>query len=160
MTYFTFLPNCSDDFGLYAINFIYHASKRLQKPSDADRFSPFFVFFFSFLNYFFTVEPAVLFDTFPNCIPLTAIYATDLLQASEKEQSQSENAKETNLDLSLGLKAHDDDHENDPRVAVGSFGQPEKLSSVDGSGIKPSANSESESRKRKSSCATNLEMRM
>ncbi|KAL0916083.1 hypothetical protein M5K25_013565 [Dendrobium thyrsiflorum] len=80
--------------------------------------------------------------------------------ASEKEQSQSENAKETNLDLSLGLKAHDDDHENDPRAAVGSFGQPEKLSSVDGTGIKPSANSESESRKRKSSSATNLEMRM
>ncbi|KAH0458869.1 hypothetical protein IEQ34_011683 [Dendrobium chrysotoxum] len=80
-------------------------------------------------------------------------------QASEKEQSQSENAKETNLDLSLGLKAHDDDHENDPRAAVGNFDQPEKLSSVDGTRIKPSANSESESRKRKSS-ATNLEMSM
>ncbi|XP_020595591.1 uncharacterized protein LOC110035664 [Phalaenopsis equestris] len=81
-------------------------------------------------------------------------------QVSKKEQTQSEDAKETNLDLRLGLRACDDDHVNDPKAAGKSVGLPEKFSSVDVTTIKSSANSESESRKRNSSSATNLEMRL
>ncbi|KAK8946180.1 hypothetical protein KSP40_PGU008404 [Platanthera guangdongensis] len=68
---------------------------------------------------------------------------------SEKGRAQTEEARETNLDLSLGLKAHDEDHEDDPKFSMAS-------TSGDGTGMKPS---ESETRKRKSSTA-NLEMRV
>lgn len=72
----------------------------------------------------------------------------DEAQNSEKGRVQTEEARETNLDLSLGLKAHDEDQEDDPKFSM--------ASSSDGTGMKPS---ESETRKRKSSTA-NLEMRV
>ncbi|KAJ0965345.1 hypothetical protein J5N97_026483 [Dioscorea zingiberensis] len=43
--------------------------------------------------------------------------AMEDIQASEKDQVPTEEAKETNLDLSLGLKAHDDDRGNGTKIS-------------------------------------------
>ncbi|PKA47287.1 hypothetical protein AXF42_Ash017232 [Apostasia shenzhenica] len=67
-------------------------------------------------------------------------------QASEKENTSADEVKETNLDLSLGLKSHDGIHEN--KAEVGRGGQPERTSSGAGTEKKPSAHPESDTRKR------------
>ncbi|XP_043688702.1 uncharacterized protein LOC122639794 [Telopea speciosissima] len=46
-------------------------------------------------------------------------------QASEKDQSVPRELSETNLDLSLGLKGHDNDHDADPKREKSKDGQPE-----------------------------------
>ncbi|XP_043699032.1 B-cell CLL/lymphoma 7 protein family member A-like isoform X2 [Telopea speciosissima] len=50
-------------------------------------------------------------------------------QASVKDQQPApQELSETNLDLSLGLKAHDGDHDADPKREKSKDGQPERVS--------------------------------
>ncbi|KAH7674384.1 hypothetical protein IHE45_08G069200 [Dioscorea alata] len=88
--------------------------------------------------------------------------AMEDVQASEKDQSSTEEMKETNLDLSLGLKAHDDDRGSGTKIAEPSdgSGRAERMSSGEDGQMRPATNSESDNRLKRKAAVPDLEMRV
>ncbi|KAM0943098.1 hypothetical protein DsansV1_C13g0118671 [Dioscorea sansibarensis] len=88
--------------------------------------------------------------------------AMEDVQASEKDQSSTEETKETNLDLSLGLKAHDDDRGSGTKIAEQSegSGRVERMSSAEDVQMRAATNSESDNRLKRKATVPDLEMRV